>query len=92
MIINKKNNTQLNIYNNYILFFDILYKHLNSQFSKAYLSGSIWYIGDSLINNPEFIFPPYRLLCLWGVCREKDIIKSQIIIYILILFCIKNYT
>ena len=30
---------------------DKVYKELNSNFSKAYLQGSCWYIGDTLINN-----------------------------------------
>lgn len=77
-------------YKRTVLFFDILYKSLNSQFSKAYLSGSLWYIGDSLINNSKFIYPPNELLIMWGICRKKDIIKSRFILYTLLMYFNKN--
>lgn len=66
-----------------IRFLDSVYKKLTDGFSKAYLSGSDWYIGDSLINNYNFIYPPNRFLMLYGICNEFTIIKSRYILYIL---------
>ena len=69
-------------YQNQIKFLNDIYTNLNSKFSQAYLSGSDWYIGDSLIDNPKFVYPPDDLLIMYGF-KKKNIEKSLIIINIL---------
>ena len=76
-------------YNNNLYFLDKVYKKLNSNFSKAYLQGSCWYIGDTLINNNLFVYPPSEILICWGFTNMNCIYKSKIILNILYQY-IKN--
>jgi len=64
--------------NIYIL--DYIYKDLNKNYSKAYLQGSDWYIGETLINNDSFIYPPNEFLIIYGFASQPSINKSRIIL------------
>ena len=72
-------------YNNQIKILNDIYIDLNSKFSQAYLSGSDWYIGKSLINNYKFVYPPDYSLLFYGY-KKKYIEKSVIILNILTRF------
>ena len=94
MIINKFLTKNYIIVDNYwvnLRFLDSVYKQLSKGFSKAYLSGSDWYIGDSLINNYNFVYPPNRFLMLYGICNEFTFIKSKYILYILSIHLKNNF-
>jgi len=69
-------------YNNHIKFLNDIYTNLNSKFSKAYLEGSDWYIGETLVNNSRFVYPPNEILNLYGF-KQHNIEKSMIILHIL---------
>ncbi len=53
-----KNGTLDNIFNE-VMHYESLYHCLCSSFSKAYLEGSDWYIGESLVD--------------WWLCVESDV-------------------
>lgn len=59
-----------------------MYNELNSKYSKSYLSGSIWYVGEDLLK-------------WWEQCNNirycrKNIEKIKVIMQILILYKNKN--
>ena len=76
-------------YNNQIKILNDIYIDLNSKFSQAYLSGSDWYIGKSLINNYKFVYPPDYSLLFYGY-QKKYIEKSLIILNILTRYLVSN--
>lgn len=69
-------------YNNQIQILNDIYINMNLSFSKAYLIGSNWYIGESLINNIKFVYPPDYSLIFYGF-KKKHIDKSITILNIL---------
>lgn len=64
--------------NIYIL--DYIYKDLNKNYSRAYLQGSNWYIGETLIDNDLFVYPPNEFLIIYGFANQSSINKSRIIL------------
>lgn len=66
-------------YKNQLKFLNDLYVDLNSNFSYAYLTGSNWYIGNSLINNSYFFYPPGDFF----FCNHNLLDKSNFILKIL---------
>ena len=76
-------------HNNILYYLDNIYKELNSKFSNAYLQGSSWYIGESLINNSNFVYPPNEILLFYGFANNNNLKKSKHILNILCQY-IKN--
>ena len=76
-------------YNNQIKILNDIYIDINSKFSQAYLSGSNWYIGKSLINNYKFVYPPDYSLLFYGY-KKKYIDKSLTILNILNRYLVSN--
>ena len=69
------------IHTDKLLIYEKEYQKLCSQFSKAYLSGSEWYFGETLINNYNFKYP-FGLIEL-AKSNKYDLYKSALLVDIL---------